>query len=211
MVRPLAITLLRHGITEENRKNCYIGWTDSPLAEDHQLLQRDAYPSPDVVICSDLIRCQQTYQFIYGINSNIPVVFSSDWRELSFGDWEQKTHAQLSGDPLYEKWLNNWSTSPIPGGESFDQFSMRIMKGWKKLKDVLTAQSINEAVVITHGGPIRKILMEFAPQHKLFWEWQVENGSGYRLETTDERLRRNERCISLQEVPFRERENGYNR
>ena len=33
MVHSVAITLLRHGLTEANERKEYLGWTDSPLSE----------------------------------------------------------------------------------------------------------------------------------------------------------------------------------
>ena len=33
MVHTVAITLLRHGLTEANERKEYLGWTDSPLSE----------------------------------------------------------------------------------------------------------------------------------------------------------------------------------
>ncbi len=33
MVHTVAITLLRHGLTEANERKEYLGWSDSPLSE----------------------------------------------------------------------------------------------------------------------------------------------------------------------------------
>ena len=30
----LVVALFRHGITEENKRRAYLGWTDAPLSED---------------------------------------------------------------------------------------------------------------------------------------------------------------------------------
>ncbi|WP_456278483.1 histidine phosphatase family protein [Bacillus sp. AK128] len=210
MVRTVAITLLRHGITEENQQKRYIGWTDVPLStEGRSHLTRMQYPEPDYIISSDLKRCMQTVEEIYGSNLNVPVTYSSKWRELSFGDWERKNHLELNGNPLYEKWLNEWEVAQIPNGESYPTFRNRVMNGWLEAKKLLVDFNYSELVIISHGGPIRLFLSEMAPNRKPFWDWKVDNGSGYRLVTTEERLRRNERCISLQEVPFKESEDGF--
>ncbi|MBM7661189.1 alpha-ribazole phosphatase [Bacillus mesophilus] len=209
MVHTLAITLLRHGITEDNRKNRFIGWSDVPLSEEgEQLLVHNCYPKPDYILCSDLLRCRQTLSNIYGHHPNVPVEYSDKWRELSFGQWERKSHEELLGNEAYEHWLQEWETAPIPDGESFTTFSDRLLLAWNDARELLVSSTISELVIITHGGPIRKLLTEVAPTYKPFWEWQVDYGSGYRFETTIDRLRRNERCISLQAVPFKENEAG---
>jgi alpha-ribazole phosphatase len=209
MVHTLAITLLRHGLTEENRQKRFIGWTDSPLsAEGEKQLLHYTYPTPDYIISSDLKRCKETYQCIYSSDQSIPIHYSSNWRETSFGEWERKTHEELKENFDYEQWLQNWEISSIPGGESFSVFSSRVMEGWHEARDLLLSGSINHVAIITHGGPIRKIVTEFAPMNQEFWKWQVDHGTGFLLETTPEKLRRNERCISLLEVPFKGSGNG---
>ena len=30
----VVVALFRHGLTEENKRKAYIGWTDSPICED---------------------------------------------------------------------------------------------------------------------------------------------------------------------------------
>jgi alpha-ribazole phosphatase len=209
MVHTLAITLLRHGITEDNRKNRFIGWSDVPLSlEGEKLLSRNRYPKPDYILCSDLMRCRQTLTNIYGSHPGVPVQYSNTWRELSFGAWERQTHEELVGNQAYENWLQDWEAASIPDGECFTAFSDRLMTGWNDARELLVTSNISELVIITHGGPIRKLLTEIAPTLKPFWEWKVDYGSGYRLETTLDRLRRNDRCISLQVVPFKENETG---
>jgi alpha-ribazole phosphatase len=210
MVRTLAITLLRHGLTEDNNKNRFIGWSDVPLSvEGEDLLANYKYPKPDYILCSDLKRCRQTLTKVYGSTPKVPVRYTKKWREISFGDWERKTHNELVGNKSYENWLKDWETAPIPSGESFTAFSKRVINGWSNARDLLLSSNVNELVIITHGGPIRKLLTEFAPELRPFWEWKVDYGSGFRLETSQDRLRRNDRCISLQEVPFKENENGF--
>jgi alpha-ribazole phosphatase len=213
MVGRLAITLLRHGITTDNQEKRYIGWSDSPLSESGRksLLeqsQRYTFADPDTIISSDLKRCHETYDILYGSKPNIPILYSKLWRECSFGCWERQTHDELANNSIYKEWLYNWETASIPNGEDFTTFKTRILQGWDGVISLLLRENINHVAVITHGGPIRTILSMYAPVNKPFWEWNVSNGEGFYLETTVDRLRRNERCISLQEVPFKESVNG---
>ena len=34
MADSMVVALFRHGITEENKRHAYLGWTDAPLSED---------------------------------------------------------------------------------------------------------------------------------------------------------------------------------
>ena len=60
------------------------------------------------------------------------------------------------------------------GGESLTELETRVVAALKQLP--------NEAVVVTHGGPIRVILTKFSPEEKEFWSWDIPHGTGYRLE-----------------------------
>ena len=84
MGRPLAVTLIRHGMTELNRRDAYIGWTDAPLsAAEHSRLRRlrVEWPYPvDCIVTSDLRRCWETASLLFG--SREPDWCTSGWREL---------------------------------------------------------------------------------------------------------------------------------
>ncbi|MBO9128284.1 histidine phosphatase family protein [Bacillus sp. 165] len=206
MVRTVAITLLRHGLTKANEEQRYIGWTDIPLSiKGRNMLDRTGfYPHADVFITSDLKRCVETLRILY----NKSYILSPWFREMNFGDWEHKTYEQLKEDSVYCKWLDSYQQSAPTNGESYQQFTDRVQQGWKSMINELEKQKASHVVVMTHGGVIRLLLEVFAPEERAFWEWSVPFGGGYTLITTEDRLRRGERCISLQAVPFRESETG---
>ncbi|MFZ3588602.1 histidine phosphatase family protein [Bacillus sp. DJP31] len=211
MVRTVAITLLRHGLTEDNQEKRFIGWSDSDLCVEgrEQLhLFKSHSLEPDYIICSDLKRCAESREILFGHNQKIPIEYATNWRENNFGDWERKTHQELMGDVNYQSWLQDWKTTQIPNGEDYSTFSDRVLLGWQHATRLFLADTVNQIVIITHGGPIRKILSDYAPLKREFWEWEVVHGTGFTLETTTEHLRRNERCISLLEVPFKVNKNG---
>ena len=57
----LKIWLIRHGMTEGNRYQRYIGVTDEPLCEEgRELLGKFTYPKPQAVFVSPLKRCLET-------------------------------------------------------------------------------------------------------------------------------------------------------
>lgn len=211
MVHTVAITLLRHGLTNENIEKKYLGWSDVPLCErgitELEYLKKFGFPEGDVFFVSDLQRCKQTFQILYGNREQ--TYFFTSFREMNFGQWELKTYEELQHDGQYRKWLDDFKTEQIPLGERFSDFKRRVLQGWQQAtSSFFEKMNTEHIVIISHGGPIRLLLECYAPEERDFWNWPIKHGEGYTLVTTMERLRRNERCILLQEVPSKEKENG---
>lgn len=62
----LKLWLIRHGMTEGNRHGRYIGVTDEPLCEEgRESLLQMAYPVPQAVYASPMLRCTQTAGILY--------------------------------------------------------------------------------------------------------------------------------------------------
>lgn len=204
----VVITLFRHGLTEGNKRKVYLGWNDSPLCEEtiHELsaihLNDGKY---DSFFASDLNRCIHTMKLLF---PTVKPMFMQELREMNFGQFEGKTYDDLKNDPSYKRWLDNFSTFSPPGGESFQQFANRIEEGWNKLVQIVLEKNVRHPFVVTHGGVIRYLLSQYAPFERPFWDWNIENGKGFQLIFTLEQLKERGRCISLQEVPLTEKENG---
>lgn len=209
MDRPLAVRLLRHGLTEENVFKRYVGWGDPSLCQEgiNRLKQkRNAIPSCRMVISSDLKRCVQTAK-IYFPNQHIEQW--KEFRELNFGKWDGYTFEELKDDPLYQAWLTNPDSVCPPGGETFVDFQTRVNRGIDRLYRYIKKRDVSHVAIITHSGVIRYWLTRFAPKQRSFWEWHAAYGEGYELVWSRlESLRRGERCISLREVPLTENESG---
>ncbi|WP_026679153.1 histidine phosphatase family protein [Fictibacillus gelatini] len=203
MAHRLAVTLLRHGLTDENVKKQYIGWSDPPLCEKgrQELIDSSkAYPA-GVLIVSDKKRCKETAAILY---PNKPYEVCPGFRELHFGKWEGKTYEELKSDPEYCHWLDCKQEPAPPGGESFADFQKRVLEAWKEqIIRRFDCDGIHHLVLITHGGPIRLLLSYFAPEEKPMWEWPVSHGEGYTFIWEEAgALRRGLRCTLLQAVPL---------
>jgi alpha-ribazole phosphatase len=205
MVHSVAITLLRHGLTEANERREYLGWTDSPLSErgrvDIQQI-KGRFSDYEILISSDLQRCVDTAKLLF---PKALVQTHSAFREMNWGRFEGKTYEQLKEDASYQKWLENPMGTPVPEGESYPLFSERVESGWQRL---LNEQFENMAI-ITHGGVIRELLVRYAPEEKLFWDWDIPHAGGYELVwDSKDAWRRGARCTSLQVVPIMGKSNG---
>jgi alpha-ribazole phosphatase len=206
MVRSLAISLLRHGMTAENKQKQYVGWSDVPLCDEGvDMLQTSGYPEGDLYVTSDLKRCEETLSLLYNTS---PTWILPELREMNFGTWEKKTYEQLKDDTDYQKWLNNYEQYSPPNGELYSTFTERVDQAWDKITNHCLGNNVEHVVIVTHGGVIRYLLQKYAPMEREFWEWPVQYGQGYTLHMTEAQIRRGERCISLQGVPFKESENG---
>lgn len=199
----VAIALFRHGMTYENERQAYLGWSDSPLVADQ--LFSEIHDCFEQIYTSDLGRCRETAKVLFP--KKVPEVLP-DLREIHFGDWEGKTYEQLKNEEMYKKWLSGPFKESPPNGESFDAFTYRVKNAWGKISRNVVEHQIQSAAVVTHGGVIRYLLTLYAPEERDFWDWRIPYGRGYQLTWSREGLRRKERCISLQEVPLMANRSG---
>ncbi|MBB6447688.1 histidine phosphatase family protein [Bacillus benzoevorans] len=209
MADAVVVALYRHGITEENKRRAFLGWTDAPLSDDAivELENRKFKAAPcQWLVSSDLQRCVQTANILF---PNKEIYQIPEFREMSFGLWEGKVHDELAGNPQYEEWLESWVEMQIPGGESAQMFNARVESGWKKVNEMMVHKTIQAAAIVTHGGVIRYLLSSLANEERQFWDWKVPHGSGFELIWNDEEtFRRGERCTLLREVPLTENPHG---
>lgn len=208
MARRVAITLIRHGITKNNREKRYQGWADhSLLPEEKKRLggSKQIFEKMDAVVSSDLKRCIETANLLFPYKRPI---LDKRLREMHFGDFDNKTYEQLKNCEPYRKWVEQAFQPAPPNGESFQTFTARIQEGWEDAIKQFNNEKINNLAIVTHAGVIRFFLEKYAPIQKTYWEWRVENGYGYRLIASTGQLRRGERCISFSEVPLMENPAG---
>lgn len=184
----MTINFIRHGKTAGNSEKRFIGSTDEPLCEAGIAeLKSIAYPDCDIVVSSPMKRCITTAKLIYPSKH---IAIYSDLRECDFGIFEGKRHAELDGDPVYVKWLENNGMIAPPNGEDVDSFRERCIDGF--MKAVSDNKTVNIVSFVVHGGTIMSILERFAIPRREFYEYITENGHGFvtdfdgkRIEITD--------------------------
>ncbi|TQR18062.1 histidine phosphatase family protein [Psychrobacillus soli] len=188
MANPFTITLVRHLPTQGNLEKKYIGWTDEPIMEGIKTKNRPL--TMKQIIGSDLVRCKQTAAQVF---SGIPYKENANFRECSFGEWEQKTYNELKEDSLYSKWLDNPRKLAPPNGESLEQMEARVLQAFYE-----AVEELSQPVIMTHGGPIRFLLTKFANVEKSFWDWDVPHGCSYELQWINKRdVLEGKRCTSF--------------
>lgn len=184
-MKTFKIHLIRHGLTEGNLKQQYIGSTDLPLAaagvnELKRLRDETDYPRVDVVYSSPMLRCRQSAAILYP-NHEIQTV--DNLREIDFGDFEGKTANELEILPSYADWAAGRITA-APGGEDNTDFAKRLCVGLNEIVRDMMQKGAEHAAVIMHGGAIMMLLASCAVPRKSMVEWTCPSGSGYSILVT---------------------------
>ena len=176
----MRLVLIRHGLTRANEEHLYCGSTDLPLSENGRReleTLRSSFSYPDVegssFYTSGQLRTEQTLELIYGPrdHSALPGI-----REMDFGRFEMHGYEQLKNEPDYLAWIGGDNEANLtPGGESGILMRERVLKTVRAIID-----GGEDAVVISHGGPIAAIMDDLFPEEgKNRYEWQPANGKGY--------------------------------
>lgn len=155
--------LVRHAPADwPESEPCYRGWSDAGLSvrgrrEAASLAGRFAHEGLDAVYSSDLRRARQTADGIadaLGLRTKIV----EGLREMNFGDWEGRSHAELSGGGHYDRWVADFFNVSPPGGESFGDFVRRVRVG---MTEILRCEPDRASVaVVGHGGSLRVVMCD---------------------------------------------------
>ena len=184
-MKTFKIHLIRHGLTEGNLKQQYIGVTDLPLAavgvsELMRLKEETDYPKVDIVYSSPMLRCRQTANILYP-NKDIKLI--ENMREIDFGDFEGKTASELEALPSYADWAAG-RISAAPNGEDNTEFAKRLCLGLNEIVRDMMASGAEHSAVIMHGGAIMMLLASCAVPRKSMVEWTCPAGAGFSILVT---------------------------
>ena len=202
------IHFIRHGAINPTLRGRYIGVTDVPLSDKGKIEIRKldatmAYPYAKVVFTSPLKRCTQTARIIY---PDIEPLVIDHLSECHFGEWENKSAAELAGDETFKKWLAGDPSVKPPRGESNADFTRRICLVFESIVDGLIKTGTTDAAIVTHGGVMTTLLSVYGiPQAKPF-DWVCDNGYGYSLRITPMLWQRDKVAEVFDRIP-KEKEN----
>lgn len=142
---------VRHGPTHAKTM---VGWSDLPadLSDTARIARLSAHlPARALLISSDLMRCAATADAIAGRRTRLP--HDRDLREIHFGDWELKHHADIEArdpDRLRAYWDQPGDVRP-PGGETWNEVAARVSRATDRL---IAAHPGADIVVVAHFGAI---------------------------------------------------------
>lgn len=156
----MKVYIIRHGLTELNKKKKVNGQIDEPLAPEGIEQAKTAASllpeSVQYIYTSSLLRARQTAEII---NSKLKrPVFSEDaLSEIHMGTLAGKSWEEMeSGLELKKKHrIVQFDYQPF-GGESVKEVKKRVTEFLKKVKQ---KHKDNEILIITHGGIIRLLYL----------------------------------------------------
>lgn len=151
------LILIRHGETDWNRELRFQGHVDVPLndmghEQARRLGLRMAGEKAQHLVCSDLMRCQQTAAPT-ALQLSLPVKTDAALREQHFGAVEgmRADEIQALHPRAWEDWLKFQEDHAMPDGESARQFHARIIAA---LASIVTTHQGQAVLVFTHGGAL---------------------------------------------------------
>ena len=178
----MLIYLIRHGETVFNSEKRYQGSLDISLSEAGLKKLTAADFCPEVVYTSHLRRTRETARAIFPEAKLVPV---RDLREMSFGDYEGRTQAELAEDETHQVWLTSGFTGCCPNQEeSHEQFVERTCRAFSDLVDQALSRGEKRLVIVAHGGTQMAVMSSFVGGENRYGQWLTGNAGGYILETS---------------------------
>lgn len=169
------LVLVRHGQSQWNLENRFIGWVDIPLtaagkAEARRAGEMLSSIRFDHAFTSALSRAQETVRIILEtINRrHVPIVRDEALNERHYGDLQglnKDETAAAFGKEQVQLWRRSYDASP-PGGESLKDTAQRTLLFYQAcIKPLLLAgQNI---LVVAHGNSLRSLVValeQIAPE-----------------------------------------------
>lgn len=155
---PTNIYLIRHGESEGNLHNVFLGHYDLPLtpkgvAQAQVTANYLKDIKADVIYASDLKRAFGTAECTANL-LGMPIIKDERLREIFAGKWEGMPFMGI-GDTYkesFDTWLNDFGHARCDGGESVVELKERIISA---LTDIAKSNDQKTVFVFTHATPIR--------------------------------------------------------
>ncbi len=156
------VYIVRHGQTEGNRDNRYIGFTDIDLTElgekQAEITAEYLYKTVkfDKIYSSDLKRAYIT-AMATAKKQNLEVIKDPAFREFHGGKWENMVFSDIVTQypKEYKTWNEDFASLRCPDGESVEEISNRVYEAIKRIALENDGKTI---AVFAHGVVIRTLI-----------------------------------------------------
>ena len=179
--------VLRHGRTQANEDNLYVGaHLDLPLSKNGRADARTCGCSDKVtsVFVSPMLRARETARICFPQARQIPL---EALREMDFGAFEGRSPDSMENDAAYRAWVDSMCTTRCPDGETRDEFTRRVADTVEGLLIDASAYGTENVTIVAHSGTVLAAMDTFAHKHgddhkkeDTYFSWLVSNGEGYR-------------------------------
>lgn len=168
---PTRLVLIRHAITDWNKKKRYCGHRDIGLSCEGRMQAgklRKALVSVNFerVYSSDKKRALQTAVIIF---KRVKIIKVKGLQELNFGALEGLRHEEIMKKypRAYTKWLADPFKNNIPGAERLSAFKKRVNTSMEKIARLNQGKTV---AVVCHGGTISMFITGLMKRRK-FWSY----------------------------------------
>lgn len=175
----MKVYIIRHGETEYNTQRRYQGITDVPLSEHGLKMLCRADFAPKRVYVSPLTRARQTAAALFPDAEQIPI---PELKEMDFGDFEGKTHDEMTNNADYIRWIESGGMAVVPNGECKEQFADRVAAGFQRIVDRELAAGADTIVIVAHGGTQMAVLERFNETGWSYYSGLASYAGGWILE-----------------------------
>lgn len=158
------IYIIRHGLTESNKKKIYAGWGEENLCKEGiiallEVGRKLKKLKIEKIYSSPIRRAVQTAGLINSF-LNKAVEIEENFKEMKMGPWEG-----LSEDEVAEKFPKEWkiwnskpSRLKLDGRETLKELQLRTLKAIKKISNYSDCSII---LAVTHVALIRVLIIYY--------------------------------------------------
>lgn len=184
----MKLIIVRHGETHENVAKIIQGQThgkltDLGIEQAKKISLRLKNEKIDVAYVSDLERTCATAAQILHFHPTIPVVYTKELRERSWGVWEGKKSEERKEFFAHEGHsINNYKPE---GGESFDEMEQRMLHFIQK---ILEKHGKDTVLIVSHGGMLASFYLSlFQKAREEYRTYHPKNAAVTILELSDDK------------------------
>ena len=159
--QPTRLFLVRHGEVVESAQGKFLGFTDAGLSANgrnqlERLGSRLQAEALDRAYASDLERAVESARILCRAKALEPEARVA-FREMNMGDWDGQSWKEIDRqNPDRKKFhFSNLKQFHFPGGENWDQFRNRVLRGLVQMLDESRGKHI---LLAAHAGVNRVIL-----------------------------------------------------
>ena len=158
------IYIIRHGLTESNKKKIYAGWNDECLCEEgvvalFEIGRKLKEFKIERIFSSPIRRAIQTAEVINSF-LNMRIEIEKNLKEMKMGPWEGLSENEVAGSfpSEWKIWNSRPSKLKIDDRETLEELKIRALNGIRRISEDLDRSRI---LAVTHVAIIRVLMIYY--------------------------------------------------